>query len=400
MTGIAPLVHPDPGLVSAAGLGHSATQMGAFMDRAEILKDIWQAGVDAVRGDRAVTTALAREQVARPDRILAVGKAAASMAQAARDFFGGDIPTLVVTKYGHAEGLDSDIEVIEAAHPVPDENSLRGGKTLFDAVHGMGADTHLLMLVSGGASALAELPAAGLSLHALQAENSRLLAEGLDIHAMNTRRRELSEIKGGKLLARFRGALVTTLAISDVEGDALSVIGSGIGDAPDAVRFSFDPFIVASNAIARDACAARAKALGIPVLDNAETLYDDVYTLSARLGPVFCQSAPGLQILGGEPTVTLPPDPGEGGRNQALALALAEEIAGQERLSVLVAGTDGTDGPTTAAGGLVDGATWGDGARAALRAADSGRFLRNRGALFTSGPTGTNVMDLALALKT
>jgi len=109
--------------------------------------------------------------------------------------------------------------------------------------------------------------------------------------------------------------------------------------------------------------------------------------------------APGAIILGGEPTVRLPEAPGRGGRNQALALALAEHIAGVEGLCVVVGGTDGSDGPTDAAGGIVDGATWGDGAAEAARAADSGRYLERCGALLVTGPTGTNVMDLLVAVR-
>ncbi len=368
-------------------------------DAAQLLEDIWQAGVEAVRGDTATAAALVQHKIARPDRIVAVGKAAAAMARATQAHFGTDVPTLVVTKYGHAEGLVG-AEVIEAAHPVPDENSLKGGAALAKAVEAMAADSHLLMLVSGGASSLAEFPEEGFDLAALQAENARLLAQGLDIHAMNAQRKTLSRIKGGKLLARFGGTRVSTLALSDVEGDDLSVIGSGIGDAPTPPDFDFAPHIIASNAIARAACAARAAALGLNVLSNQETLYEDVSALASRLGVTLRGDAVGLRIWGGEPTVILPSNPGEGGRNQALALEIAREIQGRADLHVLVAGTDGTDGPTAAAGGLVDGATWEPHATDALKAADSGRFLRSKGALFTSGPTGTNVMDLALALQT
>ena len=149
---------------------------------------------------------------------------------------------------------------------------------------------------------------------------------------------------------------------------------------------------------ARAAAATKAQSLGVSVHGNAETLYDDV-AAAALLMTRTLPTAPGLMIWGGEPTVVLPPDPGQGGRNQALALHLAREIRGRADLSVLVAGTDGSDGPTTAAGGLVDGRTWDDSATAFLHAADSGSYLASRDARFTSRPTGTNVMDLALALR-
>ncbi|WP_127115104.1 glycerate kinase type-2 family protein [Shimia sediminis] len=365
----------------------------------DAVQDIWWHGVRAVRGQAAVETAIRSEQIARPDQIIAVGKAASAMVAGAQAVFGPDIPALVVTKYGHDLGLPGPVRVIEAAHPVPDENTLVAGVELLKTVQQLSENAHLLMLVSGGASSLAELPEKGLSLAALQAENTRLLGEGLDIHAMNARRKELSQIKGGKLLAQFGGELVTTLAISDVEGDSLSVIGSGLGAAPEFHRFSFDPHIVASNSIARAAAAERAQALGYPVLTNRESLYADVFELAAEIGPMLRDAPAGIHMWGGEPTIVLPPDPGEGGRNQALALALAREISGVYGLTVLVAGTDGTDGPTQAAGGIVTGATWTEDGKRALRLADSGHFLGQRSGLFKSGPTGTNVMDLLVALK-
>lgn len=364
------------------------------------VEDIWWHGVRAVRGAKSVESALRAQQVAKPDQIIAVGKAASAMLTGAQAVFGVDIPALVVTKYAHASPLPGPVRVIEAAHPVPDENTLVAGVEILKTVLDLTANAHLLMLVSGGASSLVELPESGLSLHALQSENARLLAEGLDIHAMNARRKELSQIKGGKLLSHFGGELVTTLAISDVQGDDLSVIGSGIGQAPEFHKFSFDPHIVASNGTARSACAARAARLGLAVMTNDETLYADVYELAAEIGPALRAAPQGVHIWGGEPTIVLPPDPGQGGRNQALALALAEQISGLYGLTILVAGTDGTDGPTDAAGGVVNGATWTEEAKRFQRLADAGHFLEGRDALFKSGPTGTNVMDLVIALKT
>ena len=364
------------------------------------VEDIWWHGVRAVQGRASVAKALRDAQVARPDRIIAIGKAAVAMTQGAHDVFGPDIPALVVTKYGHASALPPTCEIIEAAHPVPDENTLVAGHALFQQVVHMDHGTHLLVLVSGGASALAELPEPGITLAGLQAENARMLSEGLDIHAMNARRKELSQIKGGKLLAGFKGELVTTCAISDVEGDSLSVIGSGIGNAPDDAGFSFDPYIVASNKIARTAAADHAAALNLNVMTDAETLYGDVYDLAQSVGDMLRHAPPGVHILGGEPTIVLPPDPGQGGRNQALALALAHQISGMIGLTVLVGGTDGTDGPTDAAGGIISGATWREDGTRALKRADSGCFLEAHDALFRTGPTGTNVMDLLVALKT
>ncbi|MEM1074810.1 MAG: DUF4147 domain-containing protein [Pseudomonadota bacterium] len=368
------------------------------MIRQDSLISLFDAGVRAVRGESAVAKVIAESDIPEPDQIIAVGKAASSMARAAKLQF-ANAPCLIVTKYGHTEDAPSDAEVIEAAHPVLDENSLKAGAKLLSAVKTMPSDSHLLMLVSGGASALAEAPEAGLELSDLKAKTEKMLASGADIHAMNALRKTLSRLKGGKLLAQFGGHKVTTLAISDVEGDALAVIGSGIGDAPLSAGFDFVPHIVASNAIARSAVAKRATEFGLVTKTNDETLYADIKSLGPRIGRALAAGASGVHIWGGEPTVILPENPGRGGRNQALALLLAREIAGRDGLRVLVAGTDGTDGPTDAAGAIVNGETWAASGQQALDRADAGTWLDARGALLKTGPTGTNVMDLVIAIK-
>ena len=155
--------------------------------------------------------------------------------------------------------------------------------------------------------------------------------------------------------------------------------------------------MVASNAIARAAASREAERLGRRVLSSEETLYCDVTDAADRIAATLDDTA-GVRIWGGEPTVVLPETPGEGGRNQALALGVAKRIAGRSGTWVLVAGTDGSDGPTRAAGGLVDGSTWRPEAAEHLVQADSGPYLERQGALFVTGPTVTNVMDLAVAI--
>ena len=157
--------------------------------------------------------------------------------------------------------------------------------------------------------------------------------------------------------------------------------------------------IVASNAIAREAVVAAGVREGWAIQANAETLYDDIHTVASQIAKTLSAGAPGLHIFGGEPTVVLPEHPGNGGRNQALAVLIAREIAGLPGLQVLVAGTDGTDGPTDAAGAIVNGSTWDVSGQDALESADTGPWLEARGALLRTGPTGTNVMDLVIALK-
>ena len=368
-------------------------------DGRELVERIWWAGVRAVRGEDAVNTALSGAPIETPDRIIAVGKAAASMAAAASHAFPG-VPCLVITKYGHSTGLELNgpAEIIESAHPVPDAESLRAGARLLEAVSTLPNDCHLLLLVSGGASALVEAPAGDLTLADIARENARLLAAGLDIHAMNTRRKELSRIKGGGLLGTFQGHRATVFAISDVEGDDIGVIGSGIGLVPAGADFAQETRIIASNAIARAAAASEAEVLGLSVLCSEENLYADIEVAAERI-LASLDGTPGIRIFGGEPTTVLPENPGEGGRNQALALTLARGIAGRDGLVALVAGTDGSDGPTGAAGGRVTGETWTKDGADHLARADSGPYLARRGALFTTGPTGTNVMDLAIVLQ-
>ncbi len=356
---------------------------------------LWRAGVDAVDGHTATANALP-ESV--PDQILAVGKAAGAMARAALDRY-GKVPALVVTKDGHGEGLPDYVELIETSHPVPDTRSLEGGLALRKAVERMPAGSHLLLLVSGGASSLAEDLTDGVTLDDLAALNTRLLAEGLEIEAMNAARRTLSRIKGGGLLRGFKGARVSMLAISDVPEDNIAVIGSGIGLAPHSPAFLYEPQIVASNGHARAAAAKLATEWNVAIHRDAEALYADVPELARSIGAELRDQPSGVTILGGEPTVVLPADPGQGGRNQALALELAREIAGQDNIVVVVGGTDGSDGPTEAAGGVVDGTTWGPGAAEALARADSGRYLEAQNARLVTGPTGTNVMDLLIALR-
>ncbi len=367
----------------------------------ETLRQIWQAGVAAVGGKACVLHALGEIAPPPPNLILSVGKASLPMCEAALEYFGAAIPALVVAKYGHvARTNDLPVRVIEAGHPTPDENSLTAGAALLEAACGAKPGDRLLLLVSGGASALAEVPL-GLTLEEIRVENQRMLAEGLDIHAINARRRSYSRIKGGGLLAAFAGGCADVLAISDVAGDSLAVIGSGIGLCPDREDMTCSGRVIASNAIARAACARSAAESGWRVVANDEALHEDVFQLAPAIARRLIDGPAGVTILGGEPTVHLPPDPGNGGRAQALALALARELDGEPGVSLLVAGTDGTDGPGHAAGAFADSRTWQSrpGGVDALARADSGSWLADAGSLFISGPTGTNVMDLLIAIR-
>ncbi|WP_233401766.1 DUF4147 domain-containing protein [Marinomonas ostreistagni] len=371
------------------------------MDKESAIK-IFDAAIDAVAGFNATQRAVSAFDGFVPDQIVAVGKAASGMCAGALAALGNDCPALLVTKYDHTDKTmweAQNVTVIESAHPVPDQHSLDAGVRMLDTVESMAAGSKLLLLVSGGTSALSEALPEDVTLEDWQQLTDQMLAAGYNIGQINTRRKETSLIKDGKLLENFKGAEVRVLAISDVEGDSISTIGSGTGDTKRCPATS-SVDLIATNEVARMAAAAKAKTLGFTVKENQECLYDDVGVLSERLGQYIAQAEKGIYIYGGEPTVKLPENPGSGGRNQALALGLAQYIVGREDILVLVAGTDGSDGPTDAAGGIVDGSTAADieGVHDALQRADAGTYLREHGGIFITGPTNTNVMDIVIAI--
>ena len=353
-------------------------------------------------GEHVVQSALASDQPIEPDLVVAVGKAASGMCLGAIKSVSKFGEAIVVTKYNHTDVRlyeHGNVRVIESGHPVPDENSLIAGNALLQAISGLHENAQLLLLVSGGASALAEVLPDGVALEAWQAKTEELIASGIPIDVINTERKKVSLIKNGKLLKSFTGQEARIYAISDVEGDDIRVIGSGLGFA-ERPTYEYSSRIIGSNAIARSAAADAVHSAGLNVQCNEETLYDDVFALAPRITDALINGKPGVYIWGGEPTIRLPDKPGNGGRNQSLALAIAVGIAGQENIVVLVAGTDGTDGPTQAAGAIVNGNTCDDreAARNLLMAADAGSYLGKRDSLFMTGTTNTNVMDLAIAI--
>lgn len=379
-----------------------------------LLSELWWTGVRAVGGYTSVQRALKENpEILGPHHgsksqlvteVLAVGKAAGSMARGALESLPTDTPGLVVTKRGHIGSLLDDypqLEVIESGHPIPDVQSLLAGQRLYERVRALPAESHLILLVSGGASALAERLPPGVSLTDWQRKTENLVASGSDIHAINAERSKLSLIKSGRLLKAFNGASASILAISDVEGDSHRVIGSGLGD-PSYLNCKTHSQTVAANSTARAAIVEAARSQGLVVQENSESLYGDVYDVAQRMGETLLTGEPGLYLWGGESTIALPENPGKGGRNQALALAVARVLGARgQALEVLVAGTDGTDGPTAAAGGWLRDTTAYDLAEldSTLALADAGTLLGSHNELFVTGPTHTNVMDLALCLK-
>ena len=369
----------------------------------ETLTKIWGEAVNHVNGETAVQSALENNLIPKPDQILSIGKAAPSMMKAAlahytskQETFQGLINGLVITKYGHSDTLPQHIQLYECGHPLPDKNSLQAGKAALNLVTSMPKGAHLLLLISGGASSLAEVLNEDADLKDLIAINAELLKSGADIETINRKRKSLSKIKGGKLLSNFKGSTVHVLAISDVPNGNLEILGSGIGSGQliNNEQTNYHSLLVATNETARQKAEECAKQSGLKVIENSECLYEDITPLSETLSKRITKGPKGLYIWGGEPTVKLPKHPGQGGRNQALGLLLAKHLKGEDHIAVLVAGTDGTDGPTNAAGALIDGKTFKNDptAKDAIKNANATPFLKSQNALFTTGPTGTNVM--------
>ncbi|MEM8845291.1 MAG: DUF4147 domain-containing protein [Pseudomonadota bacterium] len=399
--------------------------------------DIFEAGVARVKGFNAVAEYLANHSLSGKYHMIAVGKAASSMSLGALSVLKAQIVTgLVITKHDHTEDelrAYSNIKTIESDHPVPGEPSIAAGKALIDYVQHAPEDAKFLVLFSGGASSLMEVLADGMDLAKLAELNKVLLSIGFDITQMNQVRRAISHIKGGRLANYINGRETIALLISDVPGDDPAVIGSGPltpvdedisnVELPEAITrilegVTFTPapskdsfenittHVIATLDDAKQAAAKRAKALDFNVLMHAEFMEGNAEQKAEELCRFLASAEKGIHIWGGETSLILPENPGRGGRNQHLAAVAASELAGNDNIVFLAAGTDGTDGPTLDAGGLVDGETVAKGQSLNLdileyiKSANVGNYLEKTGDLVTTGPTGTNVMDLVIALKT
>ena len=377
--------------------------------RRNLLLELFQAGLARVHGRNCVRAALTPAAPAMPVWVAAVGKAATAMALGAHDALGRAIErTLIITR--ESEDLSgfpraAAPEVWLGSHPLPDERSLAAGERLLDWVDRLPATVLPLFLISGGASSLVEVPAPGATLENLAALTRLSFTAGMPIGELNARRAALSRIKGGRLAARLQGRAARALFVSDVPHDDPRVIGSGLmGPAPEGPD-QVERLVVASVDHAVAAVGERAAQLGLSVRAAPGRFADSAERLAARFAHELHLGASQLAAWGGESTVELPLQPGRGGRNQHLALAVARLIAGRAELLLLAAGTDGSDGVTDDAGALVDGETCARIALAQLEAdeclarADSARALAASGDLLHTGPTGTNVGDLVLGLK-
>ena len=421
------------------------------MDRLrEDALEIVRRAIDAVLPEAAVREALGRGELAAQLReagrgrviLAAIGKAAWRMAQAASEALGDRLAGgVLITKYGHSLGEMRGIEAFEAGHPVPDENAVRGTEALLRRVRGLSPEDTVLFLVSGGGSALFELPAEGVTLRDLVDVTGQLLACGADIVEVNAVRKHLSAVKGGRFAKLCAPARVLTVALSDVLGARLDSIASGpacpdASTSEDALRvvekygLALRPRLmealrretpkeldnataVAAGSVA-SLCAAGGRAAA--ALGYAPLLLTSTLSCTAREAGAFLAAiarevrasgrpiaSPCAVIAGGE-TVVRVTGKGRGGRNQELALSACRGIRGLRDVVVVSVGSDGTDGPTDAAGGIVDGTTAealeasGLDVEAVLRDNDAWTALKAVDSLIITGPTGTNVNDVSFAL--
>ena len=374
--------------------------------------------------------------------LVGIGKASWTMAKAASEELGERIVSgVIVTKYGHSRGPVAGIEIFEAGHPLPDHNTLKATERILEITREAGVAQTILFLVSGGGSALFEKPADGLSLNDMSDITSELLLGGADISELNTVRKHLSSVKGGKFAIHCMPAEIFQITLSDVLGDRPDMVASGpaspdLSTSAEALavinkyEVSLSPelesalrsetpksldnvlFEIAGNVAGL--CMAAKKAAekrGYISKIVTESLEGEARFAGAAAAKHIKEEmnrhgsdkTKRCLIWGGETTVSVKGN-GKGGRSQELALAAAEKISGSQNIVILSAGSDGTDGPTDAAGGIVDGLTWekirtaGRDPLEMLENNDSYNALKAVGALFKTGPTGTNVNDLVIAI--
>jgi hydroxypyruvate reductase len=383
--------------------------------RSQIIQ-IYQAAVQACMPETAVYRYLGEftESLKSAGRIVlvSIGKAAVSMVKGAVRFFEEQNiaieKTFVVVPHG-AEGLTESpsLSIFYAGHPLPDGNSLEAARTVLSYITKLKSADIVLLLISGGGSSLFELPQPGMSLADLQSWYARLLASGRPIHEVNAERQSRSLVKGGRL-ARSTEAGVIQLLLSDVPGNDPAVIASGPGYAPELKHNTTR--IIGSADIALRAATEEAKRLGYRVLPLSASLQGDAAQVGESMAALCLEmealgiDAPIALLAAGETTVSVT-GKGRGGRNMHLALASAIRIAGRSSsITIGSLGTDGRDGPTDAAGAIVDADTvakiekHGWDARSALADCNSYPVLDAADALYRCGYTGTNVNDIMAAI--
>ncbi len=396
-----------------------------------------RAALAAALPDTAVRKALDGTDFGKGKVVLvAVGKAAWQMAKAAVEQLGSRISNgVVITKYGHSQGELANLKIFEAGHPVPDENSFRATEEAIAAVSGLGLDDTVLFLISGGGSALFEKPL--ISKESLDSLTKQLLACGADIVEMNTVRKRFSAVKGGRFAKLCEPAKVRAIVLSDIIGDPLDMIASGPA-YPDSSTCEQAKAVIAKYGIVIDdemaalleqetpkylynvttditgsvrqlcsVAAGQALAMGYEpfvLTANLSCEARDAGTFLANIAQFHANDGKDLAFIAGGETVVHLTGKGKGGRNQELALSAAAGIDGMENVAVFSLGSDGTDGPTDAAGGWVDGTTaarlreQGVQIYDVLKDNDAYNALKKVDGLIITGPTGTNVNDVSVLL--
>ncbi|MBD9522621.1 glycerate kinase [Ensifer sp. ENS02] len=420
--------------------------MPTITDPRRFLEALFTSAVAAADPEKVIAANLPARPKGRTV-VVGAGKGAAQMAAAFERHWDGPLSGVIVTRYGYAAPCET-VEVLEASHPLPDENGLLASKRLLAEVGGLTADDLVVALVCGGGSALLPSPPPGLTLEDEIAVNRALLASGAPISAMNAVRKHVSMIKGGRLAAAAYPAKVVSLIVSDIPGDDPALVASGptLADAstredaltlieryslnlpakvmawinspesaapsPDDPRFARNEVrLIASASVSLEAAAAEARAAGIDAIILSDAIEGEardvggVHAAIARevVGRGRPFTKPVVVLSGGETTVTIR-GKGKGGRNSEFLLALALGIDGAKGVSALAADTDGIDGSEDNAGAFADDTTI---ARLAAQRLDAAAFLQKNdswsafdalGDLFKPGPTGTNVNDFRAIL--
>ncbi|MEM6518479.1 MAG: glycerate kinase [Cyanobacteria bacterium P01_C01_bin.70] len=417
------------------------------MSPTEILRSLFDAAVAAAQPDRRIPEFLPPSPPGKTV-VVGAGKSAAAMARAVEQSWSGPLEGVVVTRYGHSDETKA-IEVLEAAHPVPDANGVAAAECILETVTSLGADDLVICLISGGGSALLTLPPVGISLETLADLNRQLLRCGADIGEMNAVRKTLSRSSGGRLAAAAYPARVVSLVISDVPGDDLRAIASGptVGDtatAPDALRIlqkyslpvppevvtylSENPnpvvlprderlstttnHLIAAPQQSLEAAAKVAHSLGYAPLILGSAIEGEARQVGIVHAGIAQQAVqygqpiapPCVIFSGGETTVTLTGEAGKGGRNSEFLLSLAVALKGQNRVWAIAGDTDGIDGSEDNAAAIIGPEILQQGRDRALQASDflaahdSYSYFQAVGALVKTGPTLTNVNDFRAIL--
>lgn len=398
----------------------------------------------AVLPDAAVVKALKEKNFTGNIVVVAIGKAAWNMANAAKMALGDKVSKgIVVTKYGHSMGQIDGFEIIEAGHPIPDENSIRGACKALELVQNLTEKDNVIFLISGGGSALFEKPMDGVTIEDIINITNQLLSCGADIVEINTIRKRLSAVKGGRFGVHCK-AKIFTIVLSDIIGDRLDAIASGPVYPDNSTSEDALKIIEKYKLHIRDNIKEVIKQETPKNVDNCETVIAGSVSLlcesaakvaeKLRYKPVIISSSvdceakeagkflasiareikngnyskfffkPPCAVIAGGETVVHISGKGKGGRNQELALSAAIGIKGIKDVIIISLGSDGNDGPTDAAGGIVDGSTYehmktlGISPEMFLDNNDSYNALKKSGDLIITGPTGTNVNDLMILL--